>query len=164
MATEMLADRFRDAMRRTASGVTVVSTDGPRGRAGVTVSTFCSLSMQPPSVMASVHRDSRALPIILGNGVFVANALAQDQRRVAEAFAGLIPELRDDRFAAARWIPMSTGAPALQESLVSLDCRIARTFEFGSHCIVIGEVVDVSESVNMPLVYADRSFCRVMAV
>lgn len=164
MSVATMANRFRDAMRRTASGVTVVATDGSHGRAGVTVSTFCSLSMEPPSVMVSVHRDSRALPIILGNGVFMANALAQEQRRIAEAFAGLISEFRDDRFAAAHWFPMTTGAPALREALASFDCRVARTFEFGSHCIVIGEVADVVESINMPLVYADRSFCRVMAV
>lgn len=164
MPDETLISRFRDAMRRTASGVTVLTTDGSHGRAGLTVSTFCSLSMEPPSVMACVHRDSRALPTLLGNGVFAANLLAQDQRRVAEAFAGLIPELRDDRFASARWLAMATGAPALQEALANFDCRVARTFEFGSHYIVIGEVVDVIESIQMPLVYADRSFCRVMAV
>lgn len=164
MTAALAENRFRDAMRRTASGVTVISTDGPHGRAGVTVSTFCSVSMEPPSVMVSVHRDSRALPIILGNGVFTANALAQDQRRVAEAFAGLIPEFRDDRFAVADWQSMTTGAPALREALASFDCRVARTFEFGSHCILIGEVADVSDSTQTPLVYADRSFCRVMAV
>jgi flavin reductase (DIM6/NTAB) family NADH-FMN oxidoreductase RutF len=163
MSVELLTDRFRDAMRRTASGVTVVTTDGARGRAGVTVSTFCSLSMEPPSVIASVHRDSRALPVILGNGVFAANTLAQDQRRIAEAFAGLIPELRENRFAAGRWFAMTTRAPALHDALACFDCRVARTFTFGSHCIVVGEVVDVTVGRNMPLVYADRSFCRVIA-
>ncbi|MFN3351840.1 flavin reductase family protein, partial [Pseudorhodoplanes sp.] len=93
-----LADRFRDTMRRTASGVAVLTTDGVGGRAGVTVSTLCSLSMEPPSVIACVHRDSRALEIILRNGVFVANVLAEDQEHVAKAFAGMIPELRDNRF------------------------------------------------------------------
>lgn len=162
--TEALASRFREAMRLTAAGVTVLTTDGPHGRGGLTVSTFCSLSMEPPSVMASVHRESKALPVLLGNGIFSANALAEEQRRVAEAFAGLIPELRDDRFASADWSAMSTGAPVLQRSLASFDCHIAKTFEYGSHCIVIGKVVDVSDSSQLPLVYADRSFCRVIAV
>jgi len=39
------ADRFRDAMSTTASGVTVVTTDGEAGRMGVTVSSLCSLSL-----------------------------------------------------------------------------------------------------------------------
>jgi flavin reductase (DIM6/NTAB) family NADH-FMN oxidoreductase RutF len=150
-------------MRRTASGVAVVTTDGPHGRAGVTVSTFCSLSMEPPSVIAAVHRDSRALPTLLANGVFTANALAQDQRRVAESFAGQIPELRDDRFGAGRWFAMTTGAPALHDALANFDCRVAQTFDFGSHRILVGEVVDVAARTSMPLVYADRSFCRVIA-
>ena len=93
-----IAERFREAMRRTASGVAVLTTDGEAGRAGVTISTLCSLSMEPPSVIACVHQDSSALEALLANRVFAANALTDDQSRVAHAFAGQIPELRDDRF------------------------------------------------------------------
>ena len=57
--------QFREAMGRTASGVTVVTSDGAAGRVGVTVSSLCSLSMDPPSVLFCIHRDSRTLPAIL---------------------------------------------------------------------------------------------------
>ena len=69
-----LADRFRETMRRTASGVAVLTTDGEAGRAGITVSTLCSLSMEPPSVIACVHRDNRALETIIKNGANPAEA------------------------------------------------------------------------------------------
>jgi flavin reductase (DIM6/NTAB) family NADH-FMN oxidoreductase RutF len=162
-AAEALEQRFRDAMRRTASGVTVLATDGPRGRAGVTVSTFCSLSMQPPSVIACIHRQSRALHIILENGAFTANVLADGQQRIAEGFAGRIPELRADRFSAGRWHRLATGAPALDDALAAFDCQVASTFDFGSHCIVIGQVVDVATSSAQPLVYSDQGFHRLVA-
>lgn len=103
--THGIADRFRETMRRTASGVAILTTDGAAGRAGITVSTLCSLSMEPPSVVACVHRDNRALETIMCNGVFAANVLADDQESVAKAFAGMIPELREDRFASGRWQP-----------------------------------------------------------
>ena len=130
-----LAERFRETMRRTASGVAVLTTDGVAGRAGVTVSTFCSLSMEPPSVIACVHRDNRALDIILTNGAFAANVLAGDQERVAKAFAGLIPELRADRFASGRWHTIATGAPALLRRAASfrLPNRIDLRFRHTSH-------------------------------
>jgi flavin reductase (DIM6/NTAB) family NADH-FMN oxidoreductase RutF len=161
--TQGLADRFRDTMRRTASGVAVLTTDGAAGRAGVTVSTLCSLSMEPPSVIACVHRDNRTLDIILRNGFFAANVLAGDQEHVAKAFAGLIPELRDDRFASGAWLTAATGAPLLQGSLASFDCRTASTHDFGTHRILIGEVVDLVSSDGDPLLFADRSFHRLAA-
>lgn len=158
-----LADRFRDTMRRTASGVAVLTTDGVGGRAGVTVSTLCSLSMEPPSVIACVHRDSRALETILRNGVFVANVLAEDQEHVAKAFAGMIPELRDNRFGNAAWTTLVSQAPALQGALANFDCKVASTFDFGTHRILVGEVTEIVSKESDPLLFIDRSFRRLAA-
>jgi cob(II)yrinic acid a,c-diamide reductase len=153
-----IADRFRDAMRRTASGVAILTTDGPAGRAGVTISTLCSLSMEPPSVIACVHQGNRALETVLANGVFAANALTDGQSRVARAFAGQIPELRGNRFGAGTWGALATGAPVLNGALASFDCRIAEAFTFGTHRILVGEVVEVIDRAGGPLVFSDRSF------
>jgi flavin reductase (DIM6/NTAB) family NADH-FMN oxidoreductase RutF len=159
----VLADRFRDSMRRTASGVAILTTDGVKGRAGVTVSTLCSLSMEPPSVIACVHRDNRALETILGNGVFVANVLADDQEHVAKAFAGMIPELRENRFGNAEWMNVASDAPALRGALANFDCKVASTFDFGTHRILVGEVIDVISQESDPLLFIDRNFRRLVA-
>ena len=153
-----IADRFREAMRRTASGVAILTTDGSAGRAGVTISTLCSLSMEPPSVIACVHQGNRALETVLANGVFAANALSTDQTLVARAFAGQILELRDNRFGAGSWRALATGAPILDGALASFDCRIAEAFRFGTHRILVGEVVEVADRAGGPLVFSDRNF------
>lgn len=163
-ATQPVAvDTFRDAMRLTASGVAVVTSDGEAGRAGVTVSSLCSLSMEPPSVVFCVHRDNKGLAQILANGVFVANVLCDAQERVANSFAGLIPELRDNRFLAGEWSKLRTGAPVLDGALCNFDCRVATVFDFGSHRIVTGEVLDVRTQAALPLVFSDRAFRRLAA-
>lgn len=154
---------FRSAMGRAATGVTVVTTDGDAGRAGVTVSTLCSLSLEPPSVLFCIHRESKTLPLLIGNGVFVANILSGDQQRVADSFAGLIPELREDRFRAAEWDRIITGAPALRGALCRFDCRLASVFDFGSHRIVAGEVLGVETHAEEPLVYSNRAYRRLQA-
>jgi cob(II)yrinic acid a,c-diamide reductase len=156
-------ETFRDAMRMTASGVAVVTTDGEAGRAGVTVSSLCSLSMAPPSVAFSVHRDNRGLEKLLANGVFVANVLSDAQERVANSFAGLIPELRENRFLAGDWSGLLTGAPALDGALCNFDCRVASVFDFGSHRIVAGEVLNVRNRAALPLIFSDRTFRRLAA-
>jgi len=163
MTGHVAPERFREAMRLTVSGVTVVTTEGSAGRAGVTVSTLCSLSMEPPSVVLCIHRDSRALGPILENGVFVANVLGADQSRVADSFAGLIPELREDRFGAGIWSTLKTGAPVLDGALCSFDCRVATVFEFGSHRILVGEVLELATSGSEPLAFSDRAYRRLVA-
>jgi flavin reductase (DIM6/NTAB) family NADH-FMN oxidoreductase RutF len=153
-------DRFRNAMRLTASGVAVITTAGTGGQAGLTVSSLSSLSMDPPSVIFCVHKDARALAVLLENGVFAANILAQEQSRVADAFAGLIPELREDRFAVSPWHSLLTGAPALDGAMCTFDCRIATTFSFGTHVILVGEVVDLRTSDTGPLVFSGKRYCK----
>ena len=151
---------FRHAMGRTAAGVTVVTSDGEHGRVGVTVSSLSSLSLEPPSVLFCLHRESRCLPILLSNGVFAANILAQGQQRVADSFAGLVPELREDRFGAGEWDGLATGAPLLRGALCRFDCQLANVFEHGTHRIIAGNVVAMETHAEHPLVYSDRRYRR----
>ncbi|MFK8250834.1 flavin reductase family protein [Ancylobacter terrae] len=154
---------FREAMGRMAAGVTVVTSDGEAGRVGLTVSTLCSLSMEPPSVLFCIHRESRSLPALLANGVFAANVLAGSQHEVADSFAGRIPAFREDRFRAAEWDIGAHGAPLLQGALCRFECRIASVFDFGSHRIVAGEVLRLDTMADEPLLYSGRAYRRLQA-
>jgi flavin reductase (DIM6/NTAB) family NADH-FMN oxidoreductase RutF len=152
------ADRFREAMRRMATGVSVVTTDGPAGRFGVTVSSMCSLSLEPPSVLACVHHLSPAFDAIVANGVFCANVLAAEQARVSDSFAGRLTELKGDKFACAQWDVLQTGSPVLKGALIAFDCRLSRDVEFGSHRILMGTVIELLARDGRPLIYADRAY------
>lgn len=151
---------FRDAMRRTAAGVAVITTAGPAGRAGLTVSSFSSLSLAPPSVMFTVNRASRTAAALEANASFVANILAAEQEHVAKVFAGMVPELRDDKFALGGWSMLASGSPALDAALCNVDCRVAMISGYGTHMIVVGEVVAVRNGGAHPLVFSDHGFHR----
>ena len=153
-------EEFRAVMRRTASAVGVLATDGPAGRVGITVSSLSSLSFEPASVICCVHRQSRALDILLTNGVFTANFLSAGQSIVADVFAGLVAEYRENRFDVGAWAPIVTGAPALIDSLCSFDCTVAKTFEFGTHTIIAGEVLALQTGLENPLIFSNRSYHR----
>jgi flavin reductase (DIM6/NTAB) family NADH-FMN oxidoreductase RutF len=150
-------------MRRMASGVSVVTTDGPAGRFGVTVSSMCSLSLEPPSVLACVHHMSPALQAIIDNGAFCANVLRVEQALVSDSFAGRLLELKDDKFACAEWEKLATGSPVLRDALIAFDCRLSREVEFGSHRILMGTVVDLVAREGNPLIYADRGYRSIAA-
>lgn len=152
---------FRTAMARTATGVAVVTTDGPGGRRGITVSSMCSLSLEPPSVLACVHKESSATRAIAINQVFCANVLADHQAKLSDVFAGRDPAFADDRFKVARWARLRTGSPVLERALVAFDCELAESVHYGTHEILIGRVVELTMGDARPLIYADRTYRRV---
>lgn len=159
MTARIDPEKFRDAMRLTASGVAVITTDGPHGPAGMTVSTFQSFSMDPPSVMVCINTGSRNLSMIEGNGVFAANVLASSQQHVARVFSAASAEERVAYFE-GRSHALVTGAPLLNGALCSFDCRVADVCAFASHRIVIGAVQAVETVDAAPLIYSGRAYHR----
>ncbi len=154
----MLRDRYLEAMGEAAATVSVVTTDGPAGRAGVTVSAMCSVSADPPTILVCVHHLSPACQAIRANGVFCVNVLGDEQSAISDTFAGRSPTPGGDKFDGTEWRALATGAPALVDPLVALDCRLVEHLRQGSHYIFIGEVADIALGNGAPLVYAKRAY------
>lgn len=150
---------FRDAMSRVAAAVHVVTTDGPAGLGGATVTAVASVSDDPPTVLVCLNRGSKANALIKANRVFCLSTLAETARPLAEVFAGRTGLHGVDRFQEGRWSPIATGSPALEGARVALDCRLAEVTEAGTHTIFLGEVAAVRIGEAEPaLVYMDRHF------
>lgn len=157
----MGSDLFRAGMRRLAGGVTIItSLDAEGRRCGITATAVCSLSTEPPSLIACVNRSTSIAAVVEQRGVFAVNVLAEDQRGVAETFAGRTGHAREDRFAVGEWIDDGTGAPVLADASVSFDCKLAEIHEFGTHMILIGQVVSTrcADGETPPLIYGDGAF------
>jgi flavin reductase (DIM6/NTAB) family NADH-FMN oxidoreductase RutF/DNA-binding transcriptional LysR family regulator len=157
----MLRDRFIEGMSRAAATVAVVTTAGPAGRAGVTVSAMASVSADStaPSLLVCVHRLSPAAPAILTNGVFCVNVLKDSQAGLSDTFAGRRPTSTGDKFEAGTWTTLSTGAPVLLDALVAFDCKVGSATLYGSHYILVGELEEAVVADTGPaLVYANRAY------
>jgi flavin reductase len=155
--------RFLDGMSRTASSVSVVTTDGPAGRAGVTVSAMTSVSADTPmpSLLVCVHHLSPAAWAIQENGVFCVNVLRHDQSLISDCFAGRIKAVDGDKFSCARWTRQATAAPRVIDPLVAFDCRLAQAIRVGTHYLFIGEAIAIFlEDGGEPLIYAKRTYGR----
>ncbi|GEM_PF-248212 len=157
---------FIAAMRGVASSVTVVTTDGPAGRHGATVSAFCSVSADPPSVLVCLKADSRIARAVTGNRAFCINLLPADAQCVANRFAGGDDARVADRFAGIA-CDSAEGAACLAGPLLSgatvFVCRLAERFTAASHGIFIGEVVALREAATQPLIYLDGGYHRAVA-
>jgi len=155
------AQVFKQGMRRVSGAVTVVTTRGPGGeRRGVTATAVCSLSADPPSVVACIHRNASVGQLAPVSGVFCVNVLSTDQQHVAETFAGRTGHVGEDRFGVGEWSELASGAPVLDGALASFDCRLQRCVEFASHVLLIGEVerAVVTTDPGRPLIYVEGAF------
>jgi flavin reductase (NADH)/flavin reductase/chlorophenol-4-monooxygenase component 1 len=155
----LTAPEFKDVLSRASTPVTVVATDGPFGRAGLTCSAVCSVCDEPPTVLLCVNRKSYAAGIIRKNGVLSVNWLAASQSGISQIFAGVGSVPMEQRFVDGDWRTIATGAPCRMDAAVSLDCSIVSTMDVGSHCVIFAEVVGENHSEDCsPLVYHRRQY------
>src|ERR1700761_2531591 len=147
-------DEFRSLMAGVCAPVTVVTTAGPDGPAGSTVSAFASLSLHPPLVSAAFGLDSSLLPHIQRTGRFGINILAHGQEDVAVRFA----RRGVDRFAAVPW-RTDHGLPRLTAASGWAVCELYKDVEAGDHRLLFGLVTQASRRDDTaPLVYADQTY------
>ncbi|MEF2074166.1 LysR substrate-binding domain-containing protein [Consotaella aegiceratis] len=153
--------RFLDGMSVAACTVSVVTTNGPAGRFGVTVSAMSSVSADGvrPTLLVCVHHKSPAAEAIIENGVFCLNFLRDGQSMISDSFAGRAVPPGGDKFAVASWSEGATGAPRLTGGLVAFDCRLQSQQQIGTHHVFIGEVEEIMSAADgSPLIYANRAY------
>lgn len=150
-------DVFIEAMSRAVTGVTIVTTDGPAGQAGMTVSAMSSVSADPPTLLVCVNARSRTRTAIERNGVFCVNILGSSQAAVADCFAGRTANATD-RFAVGDWRPCTSGAPGLDGAVVRFDCRVQLSAAVATHTVYFGQVIEATFDDCEPLLYWQRQY------
>ena len=155
------SSKFIRAMRMIASTVTVVTTDGPAGRHGATVSAFSSVSADPPTVLICLRADSRIALAVSENRHLCVNVLAQQSRKVANRFAGRDDGQFTDRFAGIGFHAASGRPPELKGATVFY-CQIDKAVRSGSHEIFICHVMQIRESREKPLAYLNGLYHEVV--
>ncbi|BCZ81308.1 FMN reductase (NADH) RutF [Paraburkholderia terrae] len=153
------ATAFREALAHAATSVTVIATDGPAGKAGVTCSAVCSVSDTPPTILFCVNRRSAANSVIRTNGLLSVNWLHAQQTGISQLFSGVGQVPMRERFNDARWQASAHGVPYRTDALIALDCRIASAMEIGTHSVFVARVLNARRADGMqPLVYCQRAY------
>lgn len=156
------ADEFKTALRRWASGVTIVTARAGDRIHGMTVSAFSAVSLDPPLVLVCADKGANTTPLIAEGGVFAANVLAAGQEALSNRFASKKEEWR--RFEGLEWGTLATGAPILPGVLAALDCRLVATHDAGDHLIYVGSVEAIVASEQPPLIYFEAAYHQVSLV
>ncbi len=146
------SEEFKQALQLWASGIAVVTSKSEEfGLRGMTVTAFSSVSAQPPLVLVCLNQSADTGENIDKNQRFAVNILGEGQAGNSNNFSG--GSSQQNRFANANWHLGETGVPVLDDSIVSLECKVKEKVRAGSHWILIGEVEAATCRPGEPLLY-----------
>lgn len=142
---------YKRVLGQFCSGVTVVSALDGQNPIGFTCQAFTALSIDPPMISLSPHKQSSTWPKIRKSESFVVNILASDQKAISASFG----KSGTDKFAGVLWSPSSRGLPIITGSLAWLDCEITQEIDAGDHTLVVATVreLGVGEENGQPLLF-----------
>ncbi len=143
-------EEFRHALGRFASGVTVVTTKDAEGNLhGITVSAFCSVSLDPPLILVCIDFKTGSHYALTQSDAFVVNFLREDQQHISDRFASYLP----DKFETVKYRSGINDLPVLEDALANLECRLVNSHDNGDHTIFVGQIERATVNDGKPLVY-----------
>jgi flavin reductase (DIM6/NTAB) family NADH-FMN oxidoreductase RutF len=145
---------FRAALGRFCSGLTVITVETAEGEVhGMTASSFCSVSLQPPLVLVCIEHLAETYRHVRQRGRFGVSILKHDQEALSEFFADPGRDPDAARRLGISYKQMKSGLVVLADALAHLDCLVVQAHIAGDHTVFVGEVKEVSISEGSPLLY-----------
>lgn len=138
--------RFRLAMGRFATGVTVLTTVSGGHDHAMTANAITSVSIDPLLVLACVEVDARFHDAITEAGVWGVSVLGAEQRPVAQWLSTQGRPLHGQLDRIAHHRGAATGVALLDDALATLEVRTTAVHPAGDHSIVVGEVVSLAST------------------
>jgi flavin reductase (DIM6/NTAB) family NADH-FMN oxidoreductase RutF len=132
---------YRDTIGHFASGVTIVTSSGPDGPAGLTTNAVTSLSLEPLLLLVCFELRSRTLAVVRQSERFAVNILPAGESDLAAVFAS--KRVAREKFESVTHAE-SHGVPVLDAALAWLVCDLRELHPGGDHVIGIGEVIGMN--------------------
>lgn len=143
---------FKECMSIFPTGVTVVTTNN---MCGITINSFCSLSLNPMMILFNITRTSYQLRQLSSSNDFVVNILNSEQQKVSQAFAD------SDRAQWQKYFDCSNNLVVVKDALCYIYCQKYKVYDGGDHKIIVGSVKDLKKNADgKPLVYYKRKYCE----
>jgi flavin reductase len=153
---------FRDAMAKMGAAVNIVTSDGPAGKVGFAATAVCSVTDTPPTLLICLNRSASVFDAVMENKAVCVNVLSGEHDQLSNLFGGKTPV--EERFAAANWHRGPSGAPVLEDAVVSFDCVITADTDIGTHKVLFCSVLSISHGTrDEALIYYKRSYHRIGA-
>ena len=153
---------FVNALKNAASTVSVVTSNGKHGMAGATISSFCSVSANPATLLACVFKKTPLAETIKHNKKFCVNLLSQKQIDISNIFAGRQVPVTKNKFDLVEWNVGKFNQPIIEGSVASFECEINKIIDGETHNIYIGNVISIIDNpkVEEPLIYGKQKYAK----
>lgn len=148
---------FRIGMRQLGGAVNIITTHYEGSDFGLTATAVCSVSSEPPRLLACVNQSGITYKSIDKYGMFAVNTLNTSHQIIAETFAGMSGNPENERFHVGQW-GNGEGVPVLKDALVSFICRVNNIQDVGTHGIILADIISITMGEGMPLFYVDGTF------
>jgi flavin reductase (NADH) len=147
------ASGLKEAMSHWATGVAVMAVRYHGSVQSITINSFVSVSLDPPTILVSLSAQAAILHALNATGRFTISVLGEHQTRVATMVA--------DRIPTAQKLFGSEADPVLTDSIVTLVCTTSQTQQAGDHFLYLGTVERVVSGKDAPpLLYYRQSYHR----
>lgn len=145
---------LRQAVRRLATGVAVVTVWHGDVVHGTTVSSVAAVSREPLLLGVCLRAESSTTRAITAAGRFALNVLSTRQPALAGWFADPARPRGLAQFDHLDWEPDPfSGAPWIRGSLASLGCHLTANVPAGDHDLLLGTVVTARDGEGSPLLH-----------
>lgn len=143
-------DQFRKTLGLFPTGVTVITTPQGEEDVAITISSFTSVSLNPPQILFCLSKHSKTAPVFKKCTYFSINVLNANQAYLADSFAKHIPSTRNTL---KIFRHEATGCLLFSEALGHIICERRDIYEGGDHHIILGHVIAVGANFeDLPLV------------
>lgn len=151
---------LRKAFGQFPTGIAIVTAqDGEGGLIGLTMSSFNTVSLDPPLILFSVKNNAYSLPKMRQAGAFAVNVLSDDQSHLSDRFS----RQGGDKWSEIQYTSGVTECPLLPDALACFECRPFAQHKAGDHTIFIGEIVNYAFRDNAkPLVFFRGGYRRLL--
>jgi 3-hydroxy-9,10-secoandrosta-1,3,5(10)-triene-9,17-dione monooxygenase reductase component len=148
---------YKRALSCFATGVAVVTTlDSDGEKVGMTISSFNSVSLDPPLVLWSIANDANSYSVFTDARHFAVNVLAMHQDELSSQFA----QKGGDKFKGLECRSGIEGVPLLPEYAACFECSTENIFDGGDHKIIVGRVLRLDDRESDPLIFYRGRFLK----
>jgi flavin reductase (DIM6/NTAB) family NADH-FMN oxidoreductase RutF len=148
-------DEIRKAYGCFATGVAIATTGGADGQnVGMTISSFNSVSLDPPLVLWSISYDANCFDAFSQADHFAIHVLGESQQDLSLRFASKI----DNKFDGLDCAEGLRGIPILPEYAACFECSVEHRYDGGDHVIIVGRVQRFEDRELEPLIFYRGKF------
>jgi flavin reductase (DIM6/NTAB) family NADH-FMN oxidoreductase RutF len=149
---------FRHSVAQFTTGIVIVSCDTADGGVhGMTVNSFTSVSLAPPTVLVSL-KPGTAHRLLSQHGRFGASILQAHQQNLSAHFSGRPDETLRPEFITRR------AQPTLKHCLAWFECEVIQQVEVYDHSLFVAHVVSCGNESGAPLMYFGSQYRRAEAL